>query len=69
MKLHKLNIENIASLRGNHKLDFDEFNEFNLFAITGATGSGKSTLLTAISLALFGKSHKKTLNSFVEKVV
>jgi len=63
MKLRQLTIENIASLRGKHYLDFDKLSDINLFAITGATGSGKSTLLAAISLALYGKSHKKSLNS------
>jgi len=63
MKLRHLKIENIASLRGKHFIEFDKLNEINLFAITGATGSGKSTILTAISLALYGKSHKKSLTA------
>lgn len=60
MKIHKIEISNIASLRGHHIVDFDQiFSESALFAITGKTGSGKSTILNCISLALFGKVYKK----------
>lgn len=59
MKIHKLDIENIASLKGHHVIDFDAFQtEQGSFAITGDTGSGKSTILNCISLALYGKSYK-----------
>ena len=59
VKIHKLEIENIASLKGKHKIDFDAlFTESSLFAITGKTGSGKSTILNCLSLALFGKVYK-----------
>ncbi len=64
MKIEKLLIENITSLRGEHCIDFKTLlKSDDLFAITGATGSGKSSLLTAISLALYGKGHKKGLNA------
>lgn len=59
MIFKKLYLENIASLKGQHIIDFDKdlFNE-TLFAITGATGSGKSTLLSSISTALYGEHYK-----------
>ena len=51
-------------MRGKHKLNFDEILiGDDLFAITGQTGSGKSSILTAISLALYGHNYKKVLNS------
>lgn len=60
MKIHSIQIENIASLKGKHKVNFDDlFNESALFAITGKTGAGKSTILNCISLTLFGKVYKK----------
>lgn len=63
MKIEKIVIENIASLRGHNEIDFKSItNENNLFAITGPTGSGKSTILNCISLALYGKVYKTTLN-------
>src|SRR5690606_39221622 len=65
MRFRRLKLHNITSLRGEHILDFNEaLGEEELFAITGATGSGKSSLLTAISLALYGNTYKKTLNQW-----
>ena len=59
MKIHRAQIENIASLRGKHQIDFDSlFQESSLFAITGKTGAGKSSVLNSISLALYGKVYK-----------
>lgn len=62
MKIHSILIENIASLRGKHYIDFDEITKSSpLFAITGETGAGKSTILNSISLALYGKNYKKNI--------
>jgi exonuclease SbcC len=62
MKFLKIEVENIASLKGKHVIDFSTIYETSsLFAITGDTGSGKSTLLNAISLSLYGQNYKKTL--------
>ena len=62
MYIDQLIVKNIASLRGEHKIDFQNIlAKDGLFAITGPTGSGKSTLLSAISLALYGQGGKKGL--------
>ena len=37
-------------------LDFEKLNESGLFLISGSTGGGKTTLLDAMSIALFCKS-------------
>lgn len=37
-------------------IDFEKLNEAGLFLITGQTGGGKTTLLDAMSIALFYKS-------------
>lgn len=64
MKIHKMTVVNIASLKGSHHIDFDQVAKTsNLFAITGPTGSGKSTLLNCISLALYGEVYKKGSSS------
>ncbi|WP_417335177.1 SbcC/MukB-like Walker B domain-containing protein [Halobacteriovorax marinus] len=64
MRLKSIEIENITSLKGKHYIDFEDIlKEGELFAITGPTGSGKSSILTAISLALYGKNYKKSLDS------
>jgi exonuclease SbcC len=58
MKPIKLTIENINSLRGRHTIDFTAGNlaGCGLFAIIGPTGSGKTTILDAITLALYGQA-------------
>jgi exonuclease SbcC len=55
MKILKLNFSNINSLKGTFTIDFEkpELASTGLFAITGPTGAGKSTILDAITLALY----------------
>ena len=60
MRIHKLELENIASLKGHHQIEFDKIaSESSLFAITGKTGAGKSSILNSISLALYGDVYKR----------
>ena len=60
MKIQHLKFKNINSLAGVNEIDFTEpkFTDNGLFAITGKTGAGKSSILDAISLALFGKTPR-----------
>jgi len=60
MKILKLKFKNINSLSGEHEIDFTQsvFTNEGLFAITGKTGAGKSSILDAISLALYGKTPR-----------
>lgn len=62
MKILKLEFENVNSLAGKWAIDFTaprfaENNEF--FAITGPTGAGKSSILDAICLALYGETPRQ----------
>ncbi len=63
MKILKLRLNNLNSLKGEWAIDFTQppFTENSLFAITGPTGAGKSTLLDAICLALYHQTPR--LNS------
>ncbi|MEY4298846.1 MAG: hypothetical protein RIR25_82, partial [Verrucomicrobiota bacterium] len=60
MKILRIRLKNLNSLRGDHEIDLEKepLRDAGLFAITGATGSGKSTVLDAITLALFGRSPR-----------
>jgi len=60
MKILKLKFKNINSLSGENEIDFTQsvFTNEGLFAITGKTGAGKSSILDAISLALYGKTPR-----------
>ncbi|MEO8534998.1 MAG: AAA family ATPase [Flavobacterium sp.] len=60
MKILAIRIQNLASLEGNTEIDFtaEPLSSAGIFAITGATGAGKSTILDAICLALYGKTPR-----------
>ena len=55
MRIHTIELENLASLYGPHTVDLDrELGGAGLFLIHGPMGAGKTTLLDAICVALFG---------------
>ena len=60
MRLIRLEFQNINSLAGHWVIDFTDeaFARSGMFAITGPTGSGKSSILDAVSLALFGTTPR-----------
>lgn len=61
MKFHRITVENINSLYGVQEVDFDEdLDGAPLYLIMGPTGSGKTTILDAVCLALFGETPRQT---------
>jgi DNA repair protein SbcC/Rad50 len=60
MKILGIRIKNLASLEGLTDIDFTQepLSSAGIFAITGPTGAGKSTILDALCLALYGKTPR-----------
>jgi len=60
MKILELRFKNLNSLYGEWVIDFSssEYISNGIFAITGPTGAGKSTILDAICLALYGSTPR-----------
>ncbi len=62
MKILKVEFENINSLAGRWCIDFQDESykaAHNIFVICGPTGAGKTTILDAITLAIFGRTPRQ----------
>lgn len=63
MKILKVEFENINSLAGHWCIDFQDESyktAHNIFVICGPTGAGKTTILDAITLAIFGRTPRQS---------
>lgn len=71
MKIQRIILNNLNSLRGEHTIDLtaEPLSNAGLFAITGQTGAGKSTLLDAITLALYGRAARYDKESNPENMM
>ncbi len=55
MQLHHLEMTAIGPYAGTERIDFTAVGRAGLFLLEGPTGSGKSTIIDAITFALYGK--------------
>ncbi len=60
MKILQLRFKNLNSLYGEWQIDFSKpvYQNEGIFAIIGPTGAGKSTILDALCLALYGRTPR-----------
>jgi exonuclease SbcC len=54
VKIHHVTMTGFGPYRGTETVDFDAFDDDGIFLITGRTGAGKTSILDAITYALFG---------------
>lgn len=72
MKIKKVEFSNINSLAGNWCIDFEseDFADSSMFCISGPTGSGKTSILDAICLGLYGKTPRQDrVNGSVNEIM
>ncbi|MBL0888880.1 AAA family ATPase [Myceligenerans indicum] len=55
MQLHRLTFSALGPYRGTHTVDFARLTAAGLFLFEGPTGAGKSTLIDAMTFALYGQ--------------
>ncbi|MFB8146844.1 AAA family ATPase [Microbacterium sp. NPDC056003] len=54
MRLHRLEVTGFGPFRERQEVDFDAFADDGIFLIAGRTGAGKSSVLDAVTFALYG---------------
>lgn len=62
MTIETITLHNLTSFEGEHTIDFtaEPLRSAGIFAITGDVGAGKSSLLDAICLALYGRAARQS---------
>jgi exonuclease SbcC len=54
VKIHQVTMTGFGPYRDTETVDFDAFDDDGIFLITGRTGAGKTSILDAVTYALFG---------------
>lgn len=65
MRPINLKIQGINSYVSEQEICFDKLSESNLFGVFGETGSGKTTILDAIIIALYGSSDREIIPNII----
>lgn len=55
MRLHRLTLDAVGPYATAQEVDFDQLSASGLFLLEGPTGAGKSTILDAVTFALYGE--------------
>lgn len=63
MQLHHLRMTAIGPFAGTEVIDFSAVGRAGLFLLEGPTGSGKSTIIDAITFALYGKVAQESADA------
>ena len=58
----KLTIQGLYSYQDRQTINFTQLTSANLFGIFGVVGSGKSSILEAITFAIYGKTDRLNLS-------
>lgn len=66
MRPEQLILENVGSFRGRHTVDLADV---DLFVLAGPTGAGKSTVIDAITLALYGSVARYDNANLIEPAI
>ncbi|MGH3440844.1 MAG: AAA family ATPase, partial [Nitriliruptorales bacterium] len=66
MRPLRLVLENFGSFRGRHEVDFEGI---DLFVLAGPTGAGKSTILDAVSCALYSSIARYEQQNLIEPAI
>ncbi len=72
MRIESIRFKNLNSLKGEWSIDLtnDAYAQTGIFAITGPTGAGKTTILDAIALALYGETPRlSTVNKSESEIM
>src|SRR5690625_3461679 len=63
MRIHQLSFQAIGPYATRQELCFERLDDVGLFLLDGPTGAGKSTILDAITFALYGKADDDRKNT------
>ena len=58
----ELTLQGLYSYQGRQTIDFTRLTGANLFGIFGTVGSGKSSILEAITFAIYGRTDRLNLS-------
>jgi exonuclease SbcC len=67
MKILKVTVAGFGPFKTEQVIDFNDFEKEGLFLIVGETGAGKSSILDAITYALYGNTPRWTDTTIIKK--